>query len=96
MPASFGTYGGMTRKKQAAKVLPGPVAGLAPVMRGDRVKALRLAKKWTQAELAHRAAITEKQLRDVEQGNRDLQLRGFRRLCIALGVSSDFLLGLDE
>lgn len=87
----------MAKRGKAAKPLQmGPEPGQKPVTRGDRVKALRLAKGWSQAELAYRAEIAERQVREVEGGKIDLQLRGFRRLCIALETSADFLLGLDE
>lgn len=81
------------RKKAPTK---GPKPGQEPVIRGDRVRALREKRGMTALQLCVAASIAPGQLSDVENGKRDLQCRGLRRLCLALEVSADFLLGLDD
>jgi len=82
--------------KRAKVATKGPKPGQDPVIRGDRVRALREKASMSQLELAHAAGISVPQLSNVENGKRDLQCRGFRRLVLALGTSADYLLGLKS
>jgi transcriptional regulator with XRE-family HTH domain len=62
---------------------------------GTRVLELREQRGWTRRELARRAGLHENHLRKVEMGER-MRIEGetIFKLCRALGVSADYLLGL--
>lgn len=51
-----------------------------------RVRALRLARGWTQEQLAERAGVHEKFLGAVERGERNVTLRNIARIARGLGV----------
>ena len=90
-PVGCGTYGAMGKRKASPKEKP-----LGPVIRGDRIKEIREARGWNQNELAHRAAAWPADISAVECGHRDMRTPNFRRLCVALNVSADYLLGLSD
>ena len=62
----------------------------------ERLRALRLDSDLTQAELAAKIGISQKQYGRYETGVNELPLRYLTALCRALGVSSDYLLGLPR
>ena len=53
---------------------------------GMRVRQLRLARGWTQEQLAERAGVHEKFLGAVERGERNLTLRNITRIARGLNV----------
>ena len=90
-PRRFGTYGAMGKRKTTPKAKdPGPVT------RGDRIREIREARGWSQNELAYRAQVWAADISAVECGHRDMRAPNLRRLCLALNVSADYLLGLSD
>lgn len=64
---------------------------------GKRVEVCRLKKGWTQAELAKRATLGPRHLWNILHGQRPrLEAETVRKLAVALEVSTDYLLGLQE
>ena len=62
---------------------------------GARIKAERKAREWTIDELGQRADISAQFLGHVERGTRKMSLDTLYRLCVALEVSADYLLGIS-
>ena len=62
----------------------------------DRLQASRKMKGWTQAEAAKQAGMAPAQWAFYEQGIRDATVKNLIRICEALGVSADDLLGLPN
>jgi transcriptional regulator with XRE-family HTH domain len=61
---------------------------------GTRVKALRLARGWSQRELARRAGLYQPMIADLETGKHpEILTRNLRRLARALAVEWEALLG---
>lgn len=63
---------------------------------GKRIADSRRNVKLTQEELANRIGITAQALSQYERGLRYPDVAMLKALCIALGVSSDYLLGLID
>lgn len=63
---------------------------------GRRIRALRLARGWSQEELARRATIHRVYLGDVERGVRNPSLRHLAAVAAALGVRVHVLLLPDD
>ena len=63
---------------------------------GKRIAECRRNVKLTQEELADRIGITAQALSQYERGLRYPDMAMLKALCIALGVSSDYLLGLID
>lgn len=63
---------------------------------GWRIRALRLARGWSQEELARRATIHRVYLGDVERGVRNPSLRHLAAVAAALGVRVHVLLLPDD
>jgi transcriptional regulator with XRE-family HTH domain len=63
---------------------------------GRRVRALRLARGWSQEELARRATIHRVYLGDLERGVRNPSLRHLVAIAAVLGVTIRELLPPDE
>nr|DAN16133.1 MAG TPA: NTP-PPase-like protein [Caudoviricetes sp.] len=61
----------------------------------NRLKQLRKQKKLTQEELAVVARVSSKTIRRVEGGEYNFSVESAKRLAEYLGVSVDYLLGLD-
>ncbi len=62
---------------------------------GANVRAARLARGWTQQDLAHESGLAVVQVSRVERGVREIRLTTFLRLLSALGVPpGDLLSGL--
>lgn len=82
-------------------VLPGPSAssgGPAPYPDwddvvadlGDRVRAERQARGWTQRQLAERCGLTASQVKHIEMGGRSLNV--YVAVAWAMGLSLDYML----
>lgn len=66
---------------------------MAEGIRGDRVRALREARGWTQYELAFRCHIAVSFLSDIERRRRNPGAQIVAKLADALETSTDYLLG---
>lgn len=62
----------------------------------ERLKAARLLRKWTQAELAARAELPPTSIAHFESGSRKPSFDTLRRLAGALDVTTDYLLGRSD
>ena len=60
---------------------------------GQRVRALRREKGWSQEDLGQRSAITTVHISRIERGAREIRLTTILRLIAALEVRPDKLLG---
>ena len=65
---------------------------MTPKMMGRRLRALRTAKGWSQAELAKRARLTRVYITRLEAGQYDPTLTTITALARALGVPVTALL----
>lgn len=63
---------------------------------GKRIAESRRDKKLTQEELANRIGITAQALSQYERGLRYPDIAILKALCVTLGVSSDYLMGLKD
>lgn len=54
---------------------------------GRRLKALRLEKKWSQEELAHRAGIATSFLSEIESGKKEPCLGKLKQIADGLGLT---------
>lgn len=62
----------------------------------ERLEACRRQKGWTNAELARRAGLNQTLLWKILEGQRPkISAITVKRLARALGVSTDYLLGMD-
>ncbi len=59
---------------------------------GDRIREIREGKKWTQDQLAERAAISKGFLSEVENGKRNVSSEYLLRIANSLSASVDYLL----
>jgi len=59
---------------------------------GDRVKAAREQRSWTQERLAEAAGISKGFLSDVENNKRNISSESALKIADALGISLDYLL----
>jgi transcriptional regulator with XRE-family HTH domain len=59
---------------------------------GDRIKASRETRKWTQEELAQAAGISKGFLSDIENNKRNISSESALKIADALGLSLDYLL----
>jgi transcriptional regulator with XRE-family HTH domain len=57
------------------------------VLVGQRIKALRTAKGWTQTYLSVHAGVGRNYISDVELGKKEIGLRNLHLLALSLGVS---------
>lgn len=65
-------------------------------VRGDRVRALRKARGWTQIELAVHAGIGQSAVSKIERGSKDVWVQTVVAIARVFGVSTDYLLGLSD
>ena len=63
---------------------------------GDTLRDLRNEKKLSQNDLAKRIGVNSSTIALYESGERLPSLRRLIRLSLALGVTTDFLLGLND
>ena len=61
-----------------------------------RLKELRLEQGWTQKQLAEVLETTNSAVCDWEKGRSQPDLQMLARLAVALDVSTDYLLGLQD
>lgn len=61
---------------------------------GRRVRCIRRGMDMTQAELAELAGISTAFVGHIERWTRVLSVETLERLCKALGVSADYLMGI--
>lgn len=59
---------------------------------GSNVRAARLARDWTQEDLAHATGLAVVQISRIERGAREIRLTTLLRLIDALDVPADELL----
>jgi transcriptional regulator with XRE-family HTH domain len=60
---------------------------------GKNVRDARLARGWTQEDLAHETGLATVQVSRIERGKREIRLKTLLRLLDALDVPPDELLG---
>lgn len=65
-------------------------------MTADRIKALRMARGWTQADLARRLGITRNGVNSWEQGLSMPSPAFLVELARVFSVSTDYLLGVER
>lgn len=63
---------------------------------GDRIKISRKMLDMTRERLAEKIEVTPRFLADVESGKVGVSLTTLKKICIALSVSADYLLGLAD
>ena len=63
---------------------------------GKRLKQARLAKGYTQAEIAAKLGIPQQNYQRYESGKFDLKMSSIYNICKALDISADWLIGLEE
>ena len=66
------------------------------VLLGKRVRFARRMLDITQKELAKKTGVSAALIGHVERGTRIPSVETVYRICKALGLSADYLLGLDE
>ena len=71
------------------------MVGFDLVAFGERLRSARRAHGWTQQELGERVRMDSTQISHRERGDCGVSMRRLYELCRALGVSADYLLGLD-
>ena len=59
---------------------------------GDRIKAAREQRNWTQEQLAEAAGISKGFLSDIENDKRNISSESALKIADALGISLDYLL----
>lgn len=59
---------------------------------GSNVRAARLARGWSQEELAHRTGLASVQVSRIERGKREIRLTTLLRLLTALDADESELL----
>ena len=59
---------------------------------GDRIKAVRGKRNWTQEQLAEAAGISKGFLSDIENDKRNISSESALKIADALGISLDYLL----
>lgn len=62
----------------------------------ERLRQLREDRDMTQAELAAMLGTTRQQVGKYETGRQEMTAGKLAALCLALGVSADYLLGLPK
>ena len=63
---------------------------------GDRLRKLRVEKRLTQEQIADRLGLTKSVISAYETGLRSPSYDVLIRLCGMLGVTTDYLLGVDQ
>ena len=66
------------------------------VLLGKRVRSVRRMLDITQKELAKETGVSAALIGHVERGTRIPSVETVYRICKALGLSADYLMGLDE
>lgn len=60
---------------------------MSAVLSGQKLKAIRALRGFTQAQLADAAGVSPTTIAEYERGKRDLRADTIRKLCEALGVT---------
>lgn len=63
---------------------------------GQKLRKLRERRDMTQAELGRAVGLQQAQIGHYEAGRREPSIENLRKLCLALHVSADYLLGLES
>lgn len=79
---------------QGGSEMPARITDTA-ILVGKRLAEQRKIKGLTMAQLAKTCKVSSAHISDIENGHRQPSLELFKRLCLALGVSADTLLGID-
>ena len=58
---------------------------------GQRIRTVREQQKLSREKLAERADISTQFLADIEGGKKGMTITTLKKLCLALGISADFL-----
>lgn len=66
------------------------------IVLGERIKLGRKANRLTREKLAELIDVSPRFLAEVEAGKVGVSLQTFKNISIALSVSTDFLLGLEN
>ena len=66
------------------------------VLRNYRIAEARIAKGWTQTDLAKKIGTTQQQIARYESGDNDVKSSVIIKMSEALGVTISYLLGLGE
>ena len=64
-------------------------------MTTNRIRTARLAKGWTQADLARELGVSQQAVQAWETGARDIRAGRLAELSRVLGVTASYLLGFD-
>ena len=64
-------------------------------MKKNRLKQIRESKNISQSELSRRTAVSQQQISNYEK-NSNMREDDIRKICKALEVSADYLLGLID
>lgn len=62
---------------------------------GKRLKQARLSKGLTQIEMAEQMHISQTSYQRIESGAHDIKMSTIYSICKILGISADYLLGLE-
>lgn len=62
----------------------------------ERIRSLRIARQLTQQQLADRVNVSKGMVSSYEIGIRMPSIDVLRKLSVALGVTTDYLLGLEK
>lgn len=62
----------------------------------NRIRELRKARGWQQAELAQKIAVSRQAVGNYETGERAPDLDTIDQLCTIFGVTADYLLGRSD
>ena len=57
------------------------------VVLGQRIRELRKAKAWRQIDLAEHSGVHEVHISDIERGSREVGLKTFKKITVAMGTS---------
>lgn len=63
---------------------------------GNRMLSIRKRQGMTQADVAERADLSDRNYADIERGNTNMRLETLLKICRALGVTPDSLLTREE
>lgn len=66
------------------------------VQMGKRVRIRRKELRITQEKLAEIVDVSTSFIGHIERGTRKMSVETLYSLCVALGVSADYLMGLEE
>ena len=61
---------------------------------GEKIRTVRKTRGYTREALAERIDVSSRFLAEIEAGKVGASLITVKRICLALGVSADYLLGL--